>query len=81
MIFKLISGRRKIFFSEVIYFISTVAILEPFATHHQWTSLSDLGDQFCLGITFSGEIENLELSENSKVSESKLLAKCVLHCR
>ena len=25
------------------YLISTVAIHEPFATHNQWTSLSDLG--------------------------------------
>ena len=60
------------------YLISTVAIHEPFATHNQWTSLSDLGDQFCLEITFSGEIENSEFSESSKISESELLAKCVL---
>ena len=26
---------------------TTVAIHEPFAAHDQWTSLSDLGDQFC----------------------------------
>ena len=31
---------------------TTVATHEPFATHNQWTSLSDLGDQFCLGILF-----------------------------
>ena len=43
----------------------------------QWTSLSDLGNEFCLGITFSGEIKNSELSENLKISESELVARCV----
>ena len=43
--------------------------------------MSDLGDQSCLGITLSGEIENSEFSENSKIRESELLAKCVLHSR
>ena len=42
------------------YLISTVAIHEPFAIHSQWTSLSNIGDEFCLRITFSGEIENSE---------------------
>ena len=52
-------------------------IHEPFSAHNQWTSLSDVGDHLCLGITFSGKIESSELSENLKISEFKLLAKCM----
>ena len=50
------------------YSVTTVAIHKPFATHNQWTGLSDLRDQFCLAITFLGEIENSEFSRNSKIS-------------
>ena len=54
---------------------TTVAIHQPFSAHNQWTSLSELGDQFCLRVTFSGEIENSELQEDSKMSEVRALSK------